>query len=161
MQPDLRGQAAQSIYQQAGFTDQDVFTNENGNNVCYCRKNRTRESIWYKYGLHRMQLINAHGGPELRFAWTPNPQAILAVDLGIAVLSVNFRFSLDYGTVYLDAGKNDTLLPQRDLHAAVLWAIEMGIADPSRIGIMGHSYGGYSAVYQAASYPDLYCVTIP
>lgn len=110
---------------------------------------------------HLPLLINAHGGPELRFAWTPNPQTIVASNLGIAVLSVNFRFSLGYGTAYVDAGSHDKLLPQRDIRDAALWAVQMGIAEPDQIGVMGHSYGGYSSFYQAAVYPDLYMLAIP
>lgn len=106
-------------------------------------------------------LINAHGGPELRFSWTPNPQTIVASNLGIAVLSVNFRFSIGYGRDYVDAGSQDKIRPQRDLHDAALWAIKLGIADPEQIGVMGHSYGGYSSFYQAATYPELYKVAIP
>lgn len=106
-------------------------------------------------------LINAHGGPTLRFSWTPNPQTLLAANLGIAVLSVNFRFSLGFGNEYTDAASRDKLLAQKDILDATKWAIKIGIADPKRIGIMGHSYGGYSSFYQAATHPELYKVAIP
>lgn len=41
------------------------------------------------------------------------------------------------------------------------WAIKIGITDPKRIGIMGHSYGGYSSFYQAVTHPELYKVAMP
>ena len=106
-------------------------------------------------------LINVHGGPTLRFSWTPNPQTLLAANLGIAVLSVNFRFSLGFGNKYTDSASRDKLLAQNDILDATKWAIKIGIADPKRIGIMGHSYGGYSTFFQAATHPELYRVAIP
>ena len=45
---------------------------------------------------------------------------------------------------------------QDDLTDAVEWAIGQGIADPKRVAIFGHSYGGYAAVAGAAFTPDLY-----
>ena len=45
---------------------------------------------------------------------------------------------------------------QDDLTDATRWAIEQGIADPSRICIYGASYGGYAALMGVAREPDLY-----
>ena len=45
---------------------------------------------------------------------------------------------------------------QDDLVDAVHWAIQQGVADPSRVAIYGASYGGYAALAGAAFTPDLF-----
>ena len=45
---------------------------------------------------------------------------------------------------------------QQDITDGVQWAIERGIADKNRIGIMGGSFGGYSVLMGLAQEPDLY-----
>ncbi len=105
-------------------------------------------------------MINVHGGPQARFTWAPNEHALLVSNLGIAVLSVDFRFSSGYGNEYTDTASQNMLLPQQDVFESVQWAVENGIADPECIGIMGHSYGGYISFYQAAVHPDTYKAVI-
>jgi dipeptidyl aminopeptidase/acylaminoacyl peptidase len=106
-------------------------------------------------------LVSDHGGPQDRVSATPDAFGLLASNRGAAVLSVNFRFSVGYGNEYTDSASKDKLLPQRDIYEASQWAITQRIADPQHIGIMGHSYGGYSAYYQAATHPNTYKVAIP
>lgn len=101
-------------------------------------------------------MVNVHSGPSSRFGWTPSVETILASDAGYAVLSVNSRISTGYGNEYIDFAVKDLLLPQKDIREAVDWAIETGIADSKNISIMGHSYGGFSALYQAGVYPSMY-----
>lgn len=45
---------------------------------------------------------------------------------------------------------------QDDLTDAVRWAVSKGVADASRVCIMGASYGGYAALAGLAFTPDLY-----
>ena len=106
-------------------------------------------------------LINVHGGPQARFTWAPNEHALLVSNIGIAVLSVDFRFSSGYGNEYTDSASQNMLLAQQDVFESVQWAIANGIADPQCIGIMGHSYGGFISFYQAAVHPDTYKGVIP
>lgn len=101
-------------------------------------------------------LVNVHSGPSSRFGWTPSYETILASDVGYAVLSINSRISTGYGNEYIDFAVKDLLLPQKDIRDAVDWAIETGIADSKNVNIMGHSYGGFSALYQAGMYPNMY-----
>jgi dipeptidyl aminopeptidase/acylaminoacyl peptidase len=44
----------------------------------------------------------------------------------------------------------------RDIKACVDYAVQYGIADPRRIGIMGGSYGGYMTMAGLTEYPDLF-----
>jgi len=55
----------------------------------------------------------------------------------------------------------DTFVPQlvADAEAAVAKAIDMGIADPDRIGIIGHSHGGLM-VANLLAHTDLFCAGI-
>ena len=45
---------------------------------------------------------------------------------------------------------------QADITDGVHWLIQQGIADPSRVGIYGASYGGYATLAGLAFTPDLY-----
>lgn len=101
-------------------------------------------------------IVNVHSGYMSRFSWTPTAETILAASNGYAVLSVNSRLSIGYGNEYIDSVTKDLLLPQKDIYEITQWMIELGVADRNRISIMGHSYGGYSALYQAAVHPELY-----
>lgn len=101
-------------------------------------------------------IVNVHSGYTSRFSWTPTAETVLAVSEGYAVLSVNSRLSIGYGNEYIDSVTKDLLLPQKDIYEMTQWMIELGIAEKSNISIMGHSYGGYSALYQAAVHPELY-----
>ena len=105
-------------------------------------------------------MINVHGGPQARFTWAPNEHALLVSNMGIAVLSLDFRFSSGHGNDYTDSASRNMLLAQQDVFESVQWAIENGIADPECIGIMGHSYGGFISFYQAAVHPDTYKAVI-
>jgi len=55
----------------------------------------------------------------------------------------------------------DTFVPQlvADAEAAVTKAVDMGIADPDRIGVIGHSHGGLM-VANLLAHTDLFCAGI-
>lgn len=96
-------------------------------------------------------LIIVHGGPmgvftQLSTLGMVRPQYPIAVfaSRGYAVLRVNPRGSSGYGKEfryanYGDWGNGD----YRDIMTGVDAAIERGIADPERLGVMGWSYGGF------------------
>jgi acetyl esterase/lipase len=103
-------------------------------------------------------VLMPHGGPHgIRDSWEWDPWAQLLANRGYAVLQVNYRGSGGYGDRFMEAGyrKWGTLM-QDDLTDAVRWAIDQGIADASRVCIMGGSYGGYAALMSATREPDLY-----
>jgi dipeptidyl aminopeptidase/acylaminoacyl peptidase len=77
--------------------------------------------------------LNRFGGHERGMPYF-NPQ--LFASRGYAVLMPDAPQNL--GTPMLDLAK--TVLP------GINKVIEMGIADPERLGVMGHSYGGYSTL---------------
>jgi len=98
-----------------------------------------------------------HGGPWGRDFWGLNTLHQWLANRGYAVLSVNFRASTGFGKAFTNAG-NRTWGAQMhdDLIDAVNWAIEAGIADPTRIAIMGGSYGGYATLAGLTFTPEVF-----
>jgi dipeptidyl aminopeptidase/acylaminoacyl peptidase len=104
-------------------------------------------------------IINPHGGPYgIRDEWGFNPEVQFLANRGYAVLQVNYRGSGGYGNDFLRAGWHEWGgKMQDDLSDAVKWAIDQGIADPSRVAIYGASYGGYATLAGLVFTPELYC----
>ena len=110
-------------------------------------------------GLPMVLLV--HGGPWFRDAWGFDPQAQLFADRGYAVLQVNFRGSIGYGTAHMQAAIGEFAGAMHDdLIDAVDWAVEQGYADPDRVGIMGGSYGGYAALVGVTFTPDVFAAAV-
>ncbi len=92
-------------------------------------------------------IVHIHGGPVWAFrnTWPLNhPWIPLLVSRGYAVLSPNPRGSAGRGRDFAqrvagDMGGGDA----RDVVAGVDALIEQGIADPTRMALIGASYGGF------------------
>jgi dipeptidyl aminopeptidase/acylaminoacyl peptidase len=94
-------------------------------------------------------ILNIHGGPAGAFGETfigasgAYPIAAFAAK-GWAVLRPNPRGSTAYGLNFRSANVNDWGGGDyQDLMSGVDAAIQMGVADPNRLAVMGWSYGGY------------------
>jgi dipeptidyl aminopeptidase/acylaminoacyl peptidase len=106
-------------------------------------------------------VIFPHGGPWSRNLWGYNREAQFFANRGYAVLQVNYRGSLGYGKKFWKAGfKEWGGKMQDDVTDGVRWLIRQNIADSTRIGIYGYSYGGYSALMGLVKTPDLYACAI-
>jgi len=120
--------------------------------------------ITYPAGIARENLplvLNVHGGPWARDEWGYNAEAQWLANRGYACLQVNFRGSTGYGKEHLNAGDKEWGgKMHNDLLDAVDWVVGQGIADPARIAIYGHSYGGYAALAAATFTPDVFCCAI-
>ncbi len=102
-------------------------------------------------------IVNPHGGPWARDSWGLIDEVQFLAARGYAVLQVNFRGSIGYGRKFKEAGYGQWgLAMQDDITDGVKWAVAAGIADPSRVGIYGASYGGYAAMAGLAFTPELY-----
>ena len=100
-------------------------------------------------------VVLVHGGPFARVHIAHVPMRHFLASRGYAVFDVNFRGSTDLGRTVLDAGTNERgRAIELDVEAAWDWLVAEGIADPERIAVMGHSYGGYSTLLQLARHPD-------
>jgi dipeptidyl aminopeptidase/acylaminoacyl peptidase len=102
-----------------------------------------------------------HGGPQTRDVWGYDPDVQFLANRGYAVLQVDYRGSTGYGDGFFKQGLRQVGTGmQHDITDGVRWVIRQGIADEKRIGIMGGSFGGYSALMGLALEPDLYCCGI-
>ena len=100
-------------------------------------------------------VLFVHGGPWARDSWGYNPYHQWLANRGYAVLSVNYRGSTGFGKNFINAGNHEWAAKMHnDLLDAVDWAIGKGIADETRIGIMGGSYGGYATLVGVTFTPD-------
>lgn len=93
-------------------------------------------------------LVYVHGGPYARAlqATTSGSLHQVLASCGFAVLSPNYRGSEGYGNDFGIAIRGDLGgIDYEDVITGVDWAVEAGVADPERLGIMGSSYGGYLA----------------
>ncbi len=98
-----------------------------------------------------------HGGPWWRDHWGYDAFHQWLANRGYAVVYVNFRSSTGFGKAFTNAGDQEwggkIIEDQAD---TVKWAIEKGIADPERVGVMGGSFGGYSTLAGLTFFPELY-----
>jgi dipeptidyl aminopeptidase/acylaminoacyl peptidase len=103
----------------------------------------------YRAGTRVPLLLVIHGGPTgvfvRSFTGTAGTYPIAAFAArGYAVLRANPRGSSGYGKAFRHANRADWGGGDyRDLMSGVDRVIEMGVADPTRMGVMGWSYGGF------------------
>jgi dipeptidyl aminopeptidase/acylaminoacyl peptidase len=105
--------------------------------------------VGYQSGQRVPLILNIHGGPAGVFVQSflggrgVYPLATFA-SRGYAILRPNPRGSSGYGTEFRRANIQDWGFGDyQDLMTGVDRVIEMGVADPERLGVMGWSYGGF------------------
>ncbi|MEO3712669.1 S9 family peptidase [Roseateles flavus] len=102
-------------------------------------------------------VIMPHGGPQAADGLEFDAWAAFIADRGYLVVQPNFRGSTGYGEAYMEAGlRRWGLEMQDDLEDVVRHCVDSKWADPSRVAIVGASYGGYAALMGAVKTPDLY-----
>jgi dipeptidyl aminopeptidase/acylaminoacyl peptidase len=106
---------------------------------------------------HMPFIVMPHGGPWAQDSLAYDYWAQFLASKGYAVLQPNFRGSTGYGTEFLRKGEGQMgLAMQDDITDGVNWAVKEGIADESRVCIVGASYGGYAAMWGIVKDPNLY-----
>ena len=105
--------------------------------------------VGYQAGQRVPLILNIHGGPAGVFVQTylggrgVYPLATFS-SRGFAILRPNPRGSSGYGVEFRRANTKDWGFGDyQDLMTGVDRVIEMGVADPERLGVMGWSYGGF------------------
>ncbi len=98
----------------------------------------------YEPGQRYPMILQVHGGPHGRYSKGFNAGSQIWAARGYAVLRGNPRGSsgrtLEFSNAnYMDWGGKDF----EDLMAGVDRVVEMGVADPDMLAIMGGSYGGF------------------
>ena len=108
--------------------------------------------VGYVKGTKVPLLLRIHGGPngQDQHSFSVERQ-VFAAD-GYAVLAVNYRGSSGRGqkysrSIFADWGHYEV----EDLQAGVDHVIQMGVADPDRLGVGGWSYGGILTDYMIAT----------
>jgi dipeptidyl aminopeptidase/acylaminoacyl peptidase len=102
-------------------------------------------------------VVYPHGGPWARDVWGWDAPVQFLASRGFAVLQPNFRGSDGYGDEFFELGRgNWGLQMQDDITDGTHWLIDQGIADPTRIGIYGASYGGFAALHGLMKEPELF-----
>ena len=109
--------------------------------------------VGYQQGQRVPLILNVHGGPTGVYQQTfiggrgVYPLATLAAR-GYAILRANPRGSTGYGTEFRRANMKDWGGGDyQDLMSGVDKVIEMGVADPEKLGVMGWSYGGFMTTW--------------
>ena len=100
-------------------------------------------------------VVYPHGGPWYRDEWGYQPEVQWLANRGYAVLQPEFRGSTGFGVSWLNAGDHAFGDGQviGDILDAALWVARQGIADSTRLGIMGGSFGGYAVLSALAFFP--------
>ena len=102
-------------------------------------------------------IVLPHGNPNRRNEWGFDWLAQFYAARGYVVLQPNFRGSRGYGDDWFEQnGFKSWNIAVGDIVAAGRWLVSEGIADPSKLGIVGWSYGGYAALQSVAIDPALF-----
>ena len=123
--------------------------------------------IGYTPGKRVPLLTFVHGGPASHFdrgfvgyLGSLYPVQVFAED-GFAVLRPNPRGTGGYGEKFREANRSDWGgMDWVDINAGIDKVIADGIADPSRLGMMGWSYGGFMTAWAAGHSSRLEAISI-
>ncbi|WOP38796.1 alpha/beta fold hydrolase [Streptomyces sp. Li-HN-5-13] len=102
-------------------------------------------------------VLHLHGGPEFQERPVFDPLYHEVLGRGLDVFAPDVRGSSGYGRSFVDAdlgrGRFAAIDDVADCAAHVVLA---GLADPRRLAVMGHSYGGYLVFASLVWHPDLF-----
>jgi dipeptidyl aminopeptidase/acylaminoacyl peptidase len=135
---------------QIGQTEEVNFKSKDGTNV----HGLLTYPIGYVKGTRVPLLLRIHGGPNGQDQHSFSVERQVFAANGYAVLAVNYRGSSGRGqkysrAIFADWGHYEI----EDLEAGVDYVIQMGVADPDRLGVGGWSYGGILTDYMIATDP--------
>ena len=107
-------------------------------------------------------IAQVHGGPINHFRPGFDGVAQFLANCGYVVFQSNFRGSTGHGRAYTFASNGDygNGRVQQDIEEGVRWLLARGIGDAQRVGIVGHSFGGYSALLGLTFQPELFKVGV-
>ncbi len=110
-------------------------------------------------------VIIAHGGPESHYSegWNSRysePGQVLA-GMGYFVWYPNYRSSTGRGTTFAKLDHGDPMGNEFEDHIqAIRHFSELGMIDKARVGIMGGSYGGYTAAWAATKKSEHFAAAV-
>jgi dipeptidyl aminopeptidase/acylaminoacyl peptidase len=109
-------------------------------------------------------VVLIHGGPTSRAEDRFNAQIQYLVSRGFNVLTPNYRGSTGFGLQFQETIKEDGWggREQEDIRCGIEALIEADVAQRGRVGVIGTSYGGYSAWWAITHFPpDLVAAAAP
>ncbi|MGH3930784.1 MAG: prolyl oligopeptidase family serine peptidase [Pseudonocardiaceae bacterium] len=102
-----------------------------------------------------------HGGPHVADEDDFSAFRALWLDAGFAVVHVNYRGSIGYGSAWRDSIEGRPGLTELEDVAAVHdWVVSAGFADPTRCVVEGWSWGGYLALLALGTQPGRWAAGI-
>jgi dipeptidyl aminopeptidase/acylaminoacyl peptidase len=102
-------------------------------------------------------IVMPHGGPGSRDEWGFDWLSQYYAARGYAVLQPQFRGSAGFGSAWFQKnGFQSWRSAVGDVADAGRWLTKQGIADPSKLAIVGLSYGGYAALQSQVLDPNLF-----
>jgi dipeptidyl aminopeptidase/acylaminoacyl peptidase len=89
-------------------------------------------------------IVDVHGGPLGGWTSAPSMEVVLLCARGYRVILPNIRGSASYGGEWIRPQLGQWGGPDADdVHASLDHVIGLGLADPSHLGVLGLSYGGF------------------
>ncbi|MFE6364800.1 S9 family peptidase [Streptomyces sp. NPDC057806] len=102
-------------------------------------------------------VIHLHGGPEEQERPVFNPLYHELTGRGLDVFAPDVRGSLGHGRSFVDADLGaGRFAAIDDVADCAAHAVTAGPADPTRLAVMGRSYGGYLTFASLVWHPDLF-----
>ncbi|XP_052189153.1 acylamino-acid-releasing enzyme isoform X2 [Diospyros lotus] len=108
-----------------------------------------------KSDAHDPLIVILHGGPHSVSVSSFSKSLAFLSSIGFSLLIVNYRGSLGFGEEALQSlpgkvGSQDV----NDVLTAIDYVIDMGLADPSKITVLGGSHGGFLTTHLIGQAPD-------
>ena len=106
-------------------------------------------------------IVALHGGPTFQEGSGFKLRDQYWTSRGFALVQVNYVGSTGYGKKYIRL--LDTYMGVSDIADAascVDFLAEKGLIDRRRVGVTGHSAGGFCTLQAVTHYPDLYCAGV-
>ncbi|CAN4116541.1 unnamed protein product [Withania somnifera] len=118
----------------------------------------------FKLSSHNMcdpLIVVLHGGPHSVSLSSFSKSLAFLSSLGYSLLIVNYRGSLGFGEEAVQSlpgkiGSQDV----NDVLAAIDHVIEKGLADPSKIAVLGGSHGGFLTTHLIGQAPDKFAAAV-
>ncbi|MFB7864573.1 S9 family peptidase [Streptomyces sp. NPDC056069] len=102
-------------------------------------------------------VLHLHGGPEEQERPVFDPLYHELLGRGLDVFAPDVRGSSGWGRTFRDADLGaGRFAAIQDVAACAAHVIETGLADPLRLAVMGHSYGGYLTLASLVWHPELF-----
>ncbi|KAK6161417.1 hypothetical protein DH2020_004798 [Rehmannia glutinosa] len=107
------------------------------------------------HDVHDPLIVILHGGPHTVSLSSFSKSSAFLASLGYSLLIVNYRGSLGFGEEALQSlpgkiGSQDV----NDVLTAIDYAVDNGLADPSKIAVLGGSHGGFLTTHLIGQAPE-------